>query len=164
MRDGVGPVLLIILGAICLIALFVALGAFFPRRIERTRREADRAPGRSLLIGVVNGLFLVALMLALEGGGSGMLAGAFRALVVVLAVLGIAAASLGLAAMVQLAGERLFPKSDPLPRTIGGAAILILACLTPYLGWFAFFPYVTLRGLGAFLLGWWTGRGEGAAG
>lgn len=164
MRDGVGPVLLIVLGAICLVALFVALGALFPRRIERTRREADRAPGRSLLIGLVNAAFLVALVLALQGAGSGLFGGVLRALVVLLAALGIVALTFGLASMVQLAGERLFPKTDPVPRTIGGGAIVILACLTPYLGWFGFFPYVALRGLGAFLLGWWTGRGEAAAG
>ncbi|MGH2607228.1 MAG: hypothetical protein ACRDG5_11620 [Anaerolineales bacterium] len=164
MRDGVGPVLLIALGAICLIALFVALGAFFPRRIERTRREADGSPGRSFLIGLVNTVFLVALIVALQGAGSGMLGGVLRALVFALAALAIVAATFGLASMVELAGERLFPKTNPMPRTIGGAAVMILACLTPYLGWFGFFPYVALRGLGAFLLGWWTGRGEAAAG
>lgn len=164
MRDGVGPVLLIALGAICLIALFVALGAFFPRRIDRTRREADRAPGRSFLIGLVNVLFLVGLALALQGSGLAMRVGALRVLIFILAALGIVAVTFGLASMVELAGERLFPKTDPMPRTIGGGAVMILACLTPYVGWFGFFPYVAMRGLGAFLLGWWTGRGEGAAG
>lgn len=163
MRDGVGPVVLITLAATCLVALFLALGAFFPRRLERTRREADRSPGRSFLIGLVNALFLTALMFALQGRGPGVLGGALTVLAVVLAAIGVVALTFGLAAMAQLAGERLFPKASPIPRAIGGSAVLILASLTPYLGWFGFFPYSALRGLGAFLLGWWTGRGETSA-
>ena len=158
MRDGVGPAILVILGGICLAALFLVLGAYFPRRVEQTRRAAERSPGRSFLIGLVNALFAIGLGLALQGGGLGNVV---QILAVILGIFATVAGVLGLTAMAQLTGERLFPALRPVPRTAAGSAILFLACVTPYLGWFGLFPYVTLRGLGAFLLGWWTARTEG---
>jgi hypothetical protein len=160
MRDGVGPAILVILGGICLTAFFLVLGAYFPRRVEQTRRAAEGSPGRSFLIGLVNAVFVIGLVLALQGGG---LDGVVQVLAVVLGILATLVVAIGLTAMVQLTGERLFPQMRPVARTAAGSAVLLVACLTPYVGWFGLFPYVTLRGLGAFLLGWWTSRSERGA-
>lgn len=157
MRDGAGAAILVVLGGICLTALFLILGAYFPRRVEHARKAAEGSPGRSTLIGLVNALFFIGLVLALQGGG---LEGIGQVLAILLGALATVAVALGLTAIVQLTGERLFAHMRPVPRTAAGSAVLILACLTPYLGWFGLFPYVVLRGLGAFLLGWWTARGE----
>jgi hypothetical protein len=97
------------------------------------------------------------LVLALQGGGAD---GVVQVVAVVLGILAAVVVSLGMTAMVQLTGERLFPQMRPVSRTAAGSAVLFVACLTPYVGWFGLFPYVTLRGLGAFLLGWWTARNE----
>ncbi len=46
----------------------------------------------------------------------------------------------------------LFQLSPLLPIRSLGALVLVLACLTPLVGWLGFFPYVALRGLGGLVV------------
>lgn len=135
-----------------LVALLLVLEALFPRLIEETRHFAESAPGRALAVGTVNALFLglVALILFAwsESAGSDLL-GLLGLLAVVILTLGVA---LGLAGMSQLVGLRLFPEAPPLRRALLGALLLVLACLTPLVGWLGLFPYVALRGLGGLVV------------
>jgi len=59
---------------------------------------------------------------------------------------------IGLAGMAALVAKRLFPEQTGWRKTASGVSILTLACLTPYIGWFALLPYLGLRGLGGFVL------------
>ncbi len=61
--------------------------------------------------------------------------------------------TLGLAAMSSLVGERLVPQRGPISQAVIGAAAIVLAGLTPFLGWFLFFPYIALVGLGGLVIG-----------
>jgi hypothetical protein len=63
--------------------------------------------------------------------------------------------TLGLAAAAQIVGERLFPEHTIVKRSIYASGMLYLACLTPFVGWFALFPYAGLIGFGGFILSVW---------
>jgi len=152
---------MIVIGGVCLVALFSVVEALFPRSVDRTRRVADEAPRRALLVGLANFVFLgaVALGIGALGNRSSL---AFleltTLLVFVLLMIGI---TFGLAGMVQVVGSRLFPERSKLQQTGWGAGVLVLACLVPYLGWFGLLPYLALTGLGAFILGWFSERSKG---
>jgi hypothetical protein len=154
MADGMGIALLIVLSSICLVAFFSSLGAIFPRVVERTQAAVDLLPGRSFVIGLVNLLFFGAISSGFTALGNRSGAGIF-----LLPALGILAAlvtglGLGLTGMAGMVGERVLPDRGR-PRQIAwGSIILILASLTPLVGWFGFFPYISSVGLGGFILGW----------
>jgi hypothetical protein len=149
-----GLVIITILGAVTLIAFFVLMDVFFSQIITRIRQVSEQAAGRSFLLGLVNFLFFGAICVALltvsERTGLGIIAiPAFLiAFVVAIGLL------LGLSAITQLVGERLFPNYAPLQQKSLGAGSLILACLAPFVGWFGLLPFVALLGLGALIGGW----------
>lgn len=134
-----------------LVALFVVMGALFPRQIAAVNSSGSAMPGRSFLLGLINVLFLSVIVAALSGGGDfpqllGLLL--FAVLVVGLAF--------GLAGMAPMIGERLLPASSGIGQAAWGAAIMVVASLTPFIGWFVLFPYLSFRGLGAFILSRFT--------
>ncbi|MGH2620817.1 MAG: hypothetical protein ACRDHG_09660, partial [Anaerolineales bacterium] len=92
---------------------------------------------------------IVAAFGALGGAGAGV----FQLLALILLGLLVIALAFGLAGMSVLIGERLLPDASPTRQTAWGAATLVLASLTPFLGWFGLFPYLAIRGLGGFLIG-----------
>jgi len=104
-------------------------------------------PGRSFLVGLINVVFLSVIIAALSGGGD------FPQFVALLlfAILAIGLV-FGLAGIGPLIGERLLPESSSVRQAGWGAAIMVVASLTPFIGWFLLFPYLSFRGLGAFLL------------
>jgi hypothetical protein len=151
MDEGLGLVIGILLSAVCVIALFVGLGALFPLTTERARRAAETMPGRSFLVGLINTLFVSVLFFSVQGGG--------RGLAQVLAILLLSAFSfslaIGLTAMVQVTAMRLFGLPLATRAVVWSAVVLVLGSLTPFVGWFGLFPYLGLRGLGGFILSWW---------
>ena len=147
MSEGVALILAPFVG-LTLVALFVAMGALFPRQIADVKSKSSDMPGRSFLVGMINVVFLSVIIAALSGGGDFP---QFVALLLfAILVIGLA---FGLASMAPLIGERLLPKSSELRQAGWGAAIMVVASLTPFIGWFLLFPYLSFRGLGAFLLG-----------
>ena len=151
--NQVFPILtLAIISAVCLIALFMTLHAFFTRILERTRSVAAERASRSFLTGLVNTLFLAAVSVALAalGQSSGIaLIFVLAFLIGLMLLLGIL---FGITAMVLLLKERLFPgQLGNRPFALAGVTAT-LACLTPYVGWFGLFPYMGFRGLGAFVI------------
>ncbi len=154
MADGIGIVLLTLLTGVSLIALFFGFRYLFPRVIERSRLAADRAPGRSLAVGLVNFLFFGAVGLGFAAISDGVGANVFLLpATVILAALSVAIL-VGLAGIVLLLGERMLPEGNPRRQIFWGSMVVILASLTPFVGWFMFFPYVSLVGLGGFIIGW----------
>jgi hypothetical protein len=61
---------------------------------------------------------------------------------------------IGLAGLASLLGERMVPARSPWIQVATGGITATLACLTPIVGWFGFFPFLACAGLGAFVLGW----------
>jgi hypothetical protein len=158
--DGLGMIVVAVLGVVCLAALFLVLGVLFPTAVERTRRSAEEALGRSFLIGLVNFIFILAIGLGLGALGRSFGLAFIGVIVFVLAVALILVLTFGLAGMAEVVGERLTPDRGRVRKTGWGTAALALGCLTPYVGWFGLFPFVALTGIGAFVLGWYSGRGR----
>jgi len=146
-----------------LVGLFIVMNALFTSWIARTCQAAETQAARSFLVGLVNLVFVGALISAVialaDSPGLDF--------VIVLAVLLAAAlaigATFGLVAMVQVIGARLVPGGQGLRPGIWGTIALTLGCLTPYVGWFGLLPYVVIRGLGAFVLTLFGRRQTGAA-
>jgi hypothetical protein len=129
----------------------MVINLFFSRKISRVILVVERIPGRSFLLGLVNSLFIAAIIL-------GIVALADRSGIEIIAVIAvvllgffICVLSLGLTSMSRIIGERMFPKLDPVRQIITGSIILTLACLTPFLGWFGVFPYLGFVGVGGFI-------------
>ena len=152
MNDGVAMLIAapVVFGS--LVALFSLLRVLFPAQVGSAKAATIEMPGRSLALGTVNLLFIsiiVAAFGALGGGGGGV----FQLLALILLGLLAIALAFGLAGMSVLIGERLLPDATHTRQTAWGAAALVLASLTPFLGWFGLFPYLAIQGLGGFLIG-----------
>ena len=154
MREGLGP-LLVLIGAPGLICLLTLVTVLFPRIAGAAQRSAAAMPGRSLLLGVVNLLFFTALVVVLTAAGerASSRSGVLEVLALAPALVLAAGMTVGLAAMSALIGDRMVPQRGPISQVVIGAAALVLAGLTPFLGWFLFFPVTALVGLGGVVIG-----------
>jgi hypothetical protein len=151
MNNIFGLLLVILFGGAGLISIFTILRLLLPLPVERTRLALESSLGRSLLLGLVNFLFagvLVALLMWPTKIG-GAVAGIFIFLAGLVALAVIVLVLLGLVAATSLLGSRMGEAKSPLAVQLRGGALLVLACLTPYLGWFIFTPLVVWTALGA---------------
>lgn len=150
MDQPLGLVIAFLAVVAVLFGLFASLAAFFPRMVWLSQRAVEQSPGRSILIGLVNTAFVLAVslpLLSLQGPfptGIGAL---------VLAA-GVAGLSIGLAAVTALVGRRLRRGASELSAILTGTTVLSLASAVPFFGWFVFLPAVFFLSLGAFILGW----------
>lgn len=152
MNQGVGVLLLAIVVAFGVISVFILMELYFRRWVHRIADLAGQSAGRSVLLGFVNTLFVSALALgswALTESSGVAILGAFGLILALLLALGLI---FGLAGMVALTAERLFPEGVGWKPLAGAAAFMLLGCITPYIGWFGLLPYLAFRGLGAFIL------------
>lgn len=132
-----------------LVALFSVLRVLFPGLVSGAQAAAARMPGRATVLGIVNVLFLLVLAGALSAVSRG---GLLQLLALLLTLLLAVAAAFGLAAMSPLLGAGLLPDASPTRQSVWGAIALLVACLTPVLGWFLLFPYLACRGLGGLVI------------
>jgi hypothetical protein len=151
------PVVLLI-AFIALIAvlfgLFASAAALFPRAVWLAQRAAEESPGRSLLIGAVNTVFVLAIALTLLGSGGPILS----FLGGTVAAAGLAGLAIGLAGVATMVGKRLTRQASGLSEILAGTAVLSLASATPIFGWFVVLPGFVFLGLGGFILGWFRRR------
>ena len=153
-NDIVGLILLILFGGGGLISIFTIINLLLPLLIERMGATLESAPGRSLLLGLVNFVFsgiAVGLLLWASHIG-GIVAGIVIFLAGLVGVAFIGLLLLGLVSAASLLGNRMgnhagAGKSVARTQPRGGA-LLLLACLTPFLGWFIFTPLVVWTALG----------------
>lgn len=152
--DILALLLLILISATTLIALFLITRLLFPQRTEQIRIAAQTQRKRAFWLGLVNTFFAAALtlgLLALGDNASPFFIPAFA--VTGMYLVGLA---LGLTALAQVVGSRLLPAKNK-PRQIAwGSALIILASLAPVIGWFLLFPYLSFRGFGAVILSFFT--------
>lgn len=156
MNELLTVTLVIVILTLNLIPFFIALVTLFPARTAKSQEVANRMPGRSLVIGCVNFLFLLLISLALFSLAEqtdGLLkvillfpAFFFTALLAI-------ALSFGLVSMAALMGERLAPAQPAWKRTFWGALLLGLGSSVPLFGWFLLLPYAAWVGMGAFIIG-----------
>jgi hypothetical protein len=142
----VGLVGLALSGA-SLVVLLLVIAAVWPGFTSRVADNAAGAPGKTLLVGLVNYLFLGAIALVSLNLGVAAVIGIVLLVVLVLGTL------LGLPAVAALVGARLYRQHD-LETTRGsetlvGGAALYVAVLTPFVGWFLVLPALCLWSFGA---------------
>jgi hypothetical protein len=160
MTDILRLFFIIILLTIALAAYFLVIGALFTSRIMKTQRVISQMPGRAFGVGFVNFLFfgvILIVLFAITDGNANRVSSVIRIILLIptltLTALLTAVLSLGLAGMVNILGDRIFPELDTLKRNIYGSVVLSFACALPVVGWFLLFPYVGFVGIGAFVLG-----------
>lgn len=152
MNDLLRLALGLMAGTLLLVPLYLTLSALFPRRLARARAAAEQMPGRASLVGLINLLFFTAVGLALSG-----LADLVRnelprlPALLVLGALALAV-TIGLAAVAELVGARLWPTVSAPRRLAAGTLALGLGSAFPVVGWFGLLPYAACLGLGAFIL------------
>jgi len=158
-------VLFIVFGGITLTALLVTVNLLVPIPVEAARKKIEAGLLRSCLIGLVNLVFALALMVLLafittlfkktEGNSTtidlGQIfgPGIFVVLSVLLALTVLLFTLRGLSALTGLVGARIGAAKSPFWSDARGGLLIVLACLTPYIGWFVFTPFVVCVSLGA---------------
>ncbi|HET6822363.1 MAG TPA: hypothetical protein VFH34_06920 [Anaerolineales bacterium] len=156
MSDILRLLFAVLLLTIGLAAYFLVLNALFAPRIERTKSVAQLLPVRSAGIGLVNFVFFAViatvLLAAAETAGPILRVILILPAVVILAALSFVL-SLGLVAMSNLIGEKIFPDFSAWKQTLWGTVCLSLASVLPFIGWFLLLPYVSFVGIGAVILG-----------
>jgi len=160
MNDILRLLMIIVFLTIGFAAYFLVIGAFFPRRIEKTQRIINQMPGRAFGVGLVNFLFFGVILIVLftiTDGNANRVNSVIRIILLIptliLTALLTAILSLGFAGMVRILGERILPDFTILKRNVWGTVILSFACALPFVGWFILLPYTGLAGLGAVILG-----------
>ncbi len=153
MQQPLGLILLFLLAGSTLVAFFQVVGALFTRTVESSRDALERMPGRAVLLGLVNTIFLGILLAVFIALGQSTRFPLFYLPAVLVAALVFILWAFGLTAISQTLGERLFAERRPFVRNAWGGVVLLLACLTPYIGWFGLTLYASLLGIGGVLIG-----------
>lgn len=155
-------IVVVLASGLALVAMLYAIHLLLPTPAEKARAVLENSLGKCFLLGLINILFAGAIaFLIVRGaqlvrdqgsGGAAVLSGVLMVLAFLI-VLSLAILILnGLVALASLLGARLTP-SGPSPRAdLWGGLLLVLASLTPYLGWFLFAPAVISMGVGATIL------------
>ena len=151
-------ILYILLGGLAFIALLGTIGLVLPKPVERARQKLEASPGRCFLVGIINAVFwCVVLVLWFEwtqyNGGPDIMAYLIGSALVVLLMIGIIIPGVpGLVGLAGLTGARWNASASPLGQDLRGGLILVLACMTPYVGWFILTPALLSASIGAGLL------------
>lgn len=143
-------ILISIVSLIALVASFLFMRGLFPVRVDTIRQTLENHWKRSFWIGLLNTVLITIFVLGLGSIGQSNP-------IVLLPAVGIYSAFLigllyGLAAFVDLLGERLYPDLGPVKRNIRGGAVFLLASLLPAVGWFLLFPYGISLAIGAVVI------------
>ena len=163
-----GLILLVLFGGVALLALLNAIHLLLPGPVDSARLKLETTLGKSFLLGLVNILFflvIAAILIWLTQLIRNQSHGIISILAVITATLALAIlvtitvfALNGVVALASLFGTRFSETSSPFKRDLFGGILLILACLTPYLGWYIFTPIVICMGLGASVLALFQGK------
>ena len=146
---------LIVLVTFCGITLLASLEAtlqLFPDAVEQARQHLENSLSRSLLLGLVNFIFLAVVVMLFVWLGEqlgNVLGGVFGVLVLLILVALTLLLILGLCALSNLVGGRVGEVKSPLVAHRYGGLLLILSGLAPFVGWFVFTPLILWTSLGA---------------
>jgi hypothetical protein len=129
-------------------AVLVTLIGFFPRFAIQAQAVIEQSPGRALVVGLVNFFFLGILTLTFFALGENV-AQIFAIPGLILTGIGAAGVLLGTTGAILLLGQRLWSDRSAVRRHTYAAALLLLACLAPAVGWFLLLPSLLIVALGA---------------
>ena len=147
-----GLITLVVFCGITLLASLEATMLLFPEPVERARQNLENSLGRSLLLGLVNFIFVATIVLLFVWLGEQLgeiLGGILGVLALILLVGLILLALLGLSALSRLVGQRMGEAKSSTAAHRWGGLLLILSGLAPYVGWFVFTPLILWASLGA---------------
>jgi len=148
----------LLLAGVTLIALIGTIDLFLPEPVTRARQKLEATPGRSFLVGLINMIFwMVLLVLWFEwtqyNGGPDIMIYLIGTAMGILIIIGLIIPGIpGVVALAGLTGKRWKASASPLGQDLRGGLLLVLACLTPYVGWFIFTPALLSTAIGAGLL------------
>lgn len=128
-------------------ALVLTFALVFTSRVEIASERLQQRPGRCLSTGLL-------LLLVLGGLGTFLLNAVppVRELGSLFLLLLASVSALGLGGLAHLLGRQIRtwePSLSPYGGLVRAAAIIVLACLFPVLGWFLVAPLMLMAGLGA---------------
>ncbi len=132
-------------------AVILVFIGFFPTFTVQGAAIVRQSPRWTLLVGLVNAFFFGTIALILLALGQNV--SEIFHLPALLFLLGLAAGVLfGLPGLTTLLAERLWPEKQPTVRCGYAAALLVLAALMPFVGWFLLLPGLLVMALGVCLL------------
>lgn len=146
--------LLLLISGIPLIALLVTVALLLPAPVKRAHEMLAASFWRSFLLGLVNFLFvaaIAALLARLGQRAGGVLAAVLLLLAILLAIALMIFSVIGLSGLTKLLGERIGTEGSTFRQHLHGSLLLVLAELTPYIGWFVLAPLALITGFGAAL-------------
>jgi hypothetical protein len=153
MQNNFWLFMLFLFGAIGLTSIFILINLLFPRLVDGAEAVLEVALGRSLLVGFINILFVgvvdgivIWLTQLLK---QPLLNGILVILAALLTMVPVMLIFLGLASLANLLGRRMGGTENGSYANLRGGSLLVLAGLTPFIGWFAFTPLVIMTCLGA---------------
>ena len=152
MEQTVNLFLVILFSGATLTALLAAVAILLPGPVGRSRQALQAAPWRAFWLGLVNLVFFLALVALLVRLAQLVIPPVAAVLgLVALLILGalLLVALLGLTGLVALLRERMGAGGSPLAGQMRAAVLLLLAMLTPVLGWWVFTPLIVIASLGA---------------
>jgi hypothetical protein len=134
-----------------LIALFSALILLLPGPVQQARTNLEIHPWRSIFLGFLNlfGAGIIIALLQALANAVWQLQPVSNALIAIFAVYLAIPALIGLSAVIILVGVRLGETRRPFFTSLRGGGLLLLACLTPIVGWFIFTPLVLAASIGS---------------
>lgn len=148
----------LLLGGVTLIALIGTVDLFLPKPVTRARQKLEAAPLRSFMVGLINIIFwFVLLVIWFEWTqykeGPDIIPYLIGTAMAILLIIGLIIPGIpGVVAIAGLTGRRWNASASPLGQDLRGGFLLVLACLTPYVGWFVFTPALLCTAIGAGLL------------
>jgi hypothetical protein len=134
-----------------LIALFSALILLLPGPVQQARTNLEIHPWRSIFLGFLNlfGAGIIIALLQTLANAVWEFQPVSGALTAVFAIYLAIPSLIGLSAVILLMGARLGETRRPFFTSLRGGGLLLLACLTPLVGWFIFTPLVLAASIGS---------------
>ena len=156
MTDVVRFLVIVIFSIVTLSAYLVVWRVLFPQRIPNIIVQAQTAPIRTSVVGFINVLFfgivLIGLLTLADRTNNSPFAPLFLLVSLGVAIAITVGLSMGLSSIAHIIGMRLLPQATPLRQSLIGAVGMLLACSTPFVGWFLLLPLVAAWGTGAVIL------------
>jgi len=152
-------ILLIVFGIplsiVGLIALFSALILLLPGPVQQARVNLEERPWRSIFLGIFNfiGAAIILLLLNTLMNNFWELEPIFTPLMILIVIVMAMPTVIGLCAVIILVSMRLGEASKPFFTYLRGGGLLLLACLTPVVGWAVFTPLVLWASMGSVISG-----------
>ncbi|MCH7589336.1 MAG: hypothetical protein IIC78_15070 [Chloroflexi bacterium] len=146
-QQGIGFALMIIMALFAAAAFSNVISVIFPRKIEAVAQGWSDINARTFWLGVVNTILLAvpAIVLLILGANIGEW---FAVPSVLLVTFYVGVGLFSLIGLVHFLGRRLFPDASSFRQNTYAAILLILAVLTPFVGWYLLLPFLLIYGFG----------------